>query len=546
MSWEKSKFDIIVIDAETDPFRVGRIPEPFAWGVLKNDQFQCFWGSDSTRECLAWLMRQPPAYVYAHNGGNFDYHLGIARYFRGPITLVNGRILEAKLDDHIVRDSFGLLPFALEAFRKTKIDYQKFERGVRNRPEYRAEITNYLEQDCRDLMKLILAFFDEFGMHLTMATASTKMLSKFHKIERIKEPVHDAFLRQWYKGGRVQCFQSGIIRRPLKVYDVNSMYPHVMKDFKHPIGRAYSVEKKISKFTAFAQIIATNRGAFEIESADRTYLATIHEIEAGIATDTLKVERVLQAVDFVQWSDFGAFVDWGYGKRLRAKKCISEMSRLGMVDWDNRIYDLLYKYILNGAYGKQGTDAAEHFDHLILPNDSEPRDNRSPHAHLHYTAVMHNPDFTIWRREPETLRYYNVATAASITGAARAVLLRGLAASVGAAYCDTDSIICTELPGISEDAARLGAWKLEGKGEWEVSYAAVAGKKLYALFDSNDECVKKASKGARLTPLQIISCAQGGTVEHSNPVPRFKMHGNHQWIVRNIKATAELTAHFWA
>jgi hypothetical protein len=46
-------------------------------------------------------------------------------------------------------------------------------------------------------------------------------------------------------------------------------------------------------------------------------------------------------------------------------------------------------------------------------------------------------------------------------------------------YCDTDSIICEAFGGNLHDT-ELGGWKIEAEGD----YAAIAGKKLYAVFDN--------------------------------------------------------------
>ena len=139
-------------------------------------------------------------------------------------------------------------------------------------------------------------------------------------------------------------------------------------------------------------------------------------------------------------------------------------------------------------------------------------------------------------------------TAASITGAARSVLLHGLSNAVRPIYCDTDSIICESL---SEDldGSRLGAWKLEAHG----SKVAIAGKKLYAVFSDEPQFkdpeplwpakveglypIKNASKGANLTPAEILAVCRGREVTYANPVPNFKLDGSAPFISRTITRT---------
>ena len=135
----------------------------------------------------------------------------------------------------------------------------------------------------------------------------------------------------------------------------------------------------------------------------------------------------------------------------------------------------------------------------------------------------------LWSKPAEEAKYNNVATGASITGAARAVLLRGLSQSVDPIYCDTDSIICQEFTG-AVDGAALGSWKLEKTG----NSIAIAGRKLYALFDG-DECVKAASKGVRIAPDEIVKVAMGETVVYERDAPTYRLNGNVDWITRKVR-----------
>ncbi len=127
--------------------------------------------------------------------------------------------------------------------------------------------------------------------------------------------------------------------------------------------------------------------------------------------------------------------------------------------------------------------------------------------------------------------FFNVATAASITSAARAELLRGLSKAKRPIYCDTDSIICESLDADHNPKA-LGAWKLEGTGD----KACIAGKKLYVIYKDN-EAVKMASKGVRLKPAEIERVCMGEIIEYKNPVPKFKMDGSTQFTTRNVRMT---------
>ena len=137
----------------------------------------------------------------------------------------------------------------------------------------------------------------------------------------------------------------------------------------------------------------------------------------------------------------------------------------------------------------------------------------------------------LWSKPSEDAKYSNIATGASITGAARSVLMRGVHNSVDAMYCDTDSIICREMRNTEIDAADLGAWKLEKTG----NSLAIAGRKMYALFNDST-CVKYACKGVRITPEDIIKAASGEVITYERDAPTYRLDGSVDWITRKIRA----------
>jgi hypothetical protein len=63
--------------------------------------------------------------------------------------------------------------------------------------------------------------------------------------------------------------------------------------------------------------------------------------------------------------------------------------------------------------------------------------------------------------------------------------------------------------------------------------AAIAAKKLYAVFNGK-ECVKRASKGVRLDPKDIVRAARGEIVAWQNDAPSFSLSGSVNFIARRI------------
>jgi len=525
---------IAVLDLETDPFEYNRMIHPFVAGFYDGHTFKYFWGSDCIEQFITFVSDiKESLCIYAHNGGRFDF-FWFLKYIRRDLRIVNGRIIQAYLNQHELRDSYAIMPFALETYKKTEIDYDKFKRA--NRERHRQEIISYLKDDCTDLHTLCVAFQKEFGTALTIGGASMKQLRKFHSFDT-GNGIYDAkFRTNFYFGGRNQVFKSGIIPGPINVYDVNSMYPYVMRDYLHPTSIGITLRQSITKNTAFVSVQGKNHGAFCVRSKDNSldftqtdgvFHTTIHEFEAALATKTFVPYKIICTYNFERRESFADFVTHFYDARKKAKA------------EGDKIRTIFYKFVMNSAYGKFAQNPENYADWFITRMGEFPEKYHActkacpEECKEKWTPSFMCEDYIIWERPLKELNYFNIATGASITGASRAVLLRGLSHARDPYYVDTDSIICRSLSGVALSEVDLGAWKLEATG----ASAAICGKKLYAIFDRAGECIKKAHKGARLEGRDILRIAKGHTVESCNPVPRFKLDGSYSFTKRNIKST---------
>lgn len=513
---KETKKQLAVVDCETDPFAPDFLVKPFAIGFETPDRYVDFWGDDCVEQFFAYLATLEDKYIiYAHNGGKFDFFFFLNYMARNTSPrIINGRLVQIIFGTQEFRDSYAIVDIPLAKFHKDEIDYAKFTRDKRE--ANKAEIRQYLRTDCSYLYELVKEFHARFGDKLTAASAALQILNSFHGFEKItSEPIDEKF-RAYYFGGRVQCFETGLLTptpgKRFTVVDRNSMYPSAMKECLHPISATYQLNDRITDATDFAHIIAYNDGAlptrldnggldFNIPYGE--FRATIHEIKAGIETGTLKIEKVLCAWEFDRKSTFAEFVDYYYPLRQQAKA-------------DNdKLADIMYKLVLNSSYGKFALNPRK-FKSWKLTIDEIPTPLASEDYPDGWTEHSKNGDIRIWERpSPRRGGFYNIATAASITGAARANLLHNLALSDRPIYCDTDSIICEEFNGDFHET-ELGGWKIEANGD----FAAIAGKKLYAIFDGN-KVLKKASKGCTLTGEQIIEICKGARILYSNQVPTF-------------------------
>ena len=550
---KRVKKKIGVIDFETDPFLFGRIPKPFAWGFYDGTVYKEFWqkdawNSNTCAEKLAAYIRDAgqddePLLVYAHNGGKFDF-LFIIEWLEGEIKIVNGRIMQANIGNCVLRDSYGILPIPLSKLQKKEngvlvgkleIDYSKMERDVREK--HKKEILTYLRADCHALYAAVVAFVEEFGDVLTIGSASMRELKKFHKFTPATESFDKVF-RNYYFGGRCQCFEMGIIKAPkgktFKGYDSNAAYPDAMRRMRHPVSTDHTFTRKVTKDSAFVCWQGNNDNAVPVRektglnfaSESGTYWSTIHEFNMALDIGIIEPKRIIHAVEFSEYMIFDEFIDHFHGARLVA------------IENDDLFKSIFYKLVENSAYGKFAQSPENFQDSIILPwGETAPEP---------YMPQFVHGEYAIWSKPALSKTYFNVATAASITGGARANLMRGLADSIRPLYCDTDSIYCEEFNGTIHQT-ELGKWKLE----FEADQIAIAGKKLYAAmgYKKNKEtgileygCVKQASKGVRLNHEQIFHIANGGTVETRNDAPSFKLDGKHIFIERTIRHTGQQKA----
>jgi len=525
---------IATLDIETDPFKYGRTPKPFCCEFFDGHTKKQWWGENCLQEFVEWLKEQNEHYkIYAHNGGKFDFwFLLYLQFLSNPMRIINGRIVEAHLAGHVLRDSLAIIPVSLAKYEKTKIDYNKFE--VENREKHKKEILDYLHDDCRFLHELVLEFNERFGDKLTIGGTAIKELQKHHDIIKTGES-HDTKFRPFYFGGRVQAFKSGLIKKDLKYFDVNSMYPHVMATKYHPSGKAYLridtqfddyftkdgfyKENKLAPY--FIHFRGSNNGALPTRIKNKglsfneeygEFYATGHEIQVALKHNLIEIDEIIDGHICMDYQNFNDFVQTFSAEKIEAK-----------LNGD-KIKELFSKLILNSSYGKFGQNPENFYDYELIYMDEMPL----PEPWELYIDGM---GYEIWRKPALSHLYYDVAVAASITGAARAVLLDGLIKAKNPVYCDTDSIICEDLPGVILDQAKLGAWDIEATG----TQFACGGKKLYALFDEKGECVKMASKGARLVPNDIKEIAKGKVINWQNDAPCFKLTGQVQFIERNIK-----------
>lgn len=550
----KKNRPIITVDVETDPFKRLREPMPFLWGMWDGNTYR-HW--PHAEPMMRYLSTQE-AIVYAHNGGKFDWTY-IFDYLEPytEILIISGRVARFQIGTCEFRDSWNILPVPLKKLGKGGIEFWKLEADVRDK--HMEEIIRYNKQDCTALWDAVTGFTSLYGQKLTLASAALDFWSKHFKHEK---PETDAdfyeLVKPYYCGGRVQCFHKGSINKLFHVVDINSAYPYAMTH-KHPVSTRYDsvIPDKDEEITpqSLYRIEATSNGGlpyknekgeltFPDDGEWREFTITGWELIACIETDTLKGWKPLERRDFLEEIDFQDYVGHFFKMKADAKKAGNDLE-----------YQFA-KLMQNSLYGKFGANPKNYATFGIVPCQDisavimDPTitlgKNNGPWdwaGNLGKFALMEGKCPATGERNAVRSQYYNVATAASITGFVRSFLWRHICAVRKAGgrvlYCDTDSIVY-QLAGPKEShpfkfSDELGDWSHEGTFD----RGGVAGKKLYSFHMSEETLAKKrkklkpgekleelktACKGVKITPEEIMRVVKGETVRWEAEAPQPNVH----------------------
>lgn len=551
------KKNIAILDFETDPFDNKKQTKvrPFL-AVLYSDEFDTviIWDENFKRfieKVYAAIAALPEKFtIYAHNGGKFDYMFLVSK-LRGNVMFKGRGIMSATIAGHELRDSFHIIPERLANWKKDEFDYTNLEKG--KRASHRDAIIKYCINDCKYLLEIVKHMVGEYGLKISIGQMAQYELRKTYKVGKLTSN-SDAYLRHYFFGGRVECLQGmGHWTMPKKLYDVNSMYPKAMADYSHPVGSSFDIRHgKPGPQTVFLDLTCTNHGALvRKDDAGATtanvpngrFQTTIWEYETALKYGLIEDVQIKYCIDFEKRSNFAEFVNPLYEKRILTKERMKLLEKGSTEHNDAKKDDMLLKYILNNAYGKFAQNPRRYKETYLSDPGEVPPDEWFPIVDGYSQRclpVYECDEYHIWEKPNPGLRFNNVATAASITGAARAILMEAIELAVDPIYCDTDSLICTELPGVELHPTKLGAWDLE----LELDEIIITGKKQYACKvkgypDGHKDRLKIRSKGVSgFTWNDFVKLLDGETIKWISPGPTMTRRGDHFYMRRDIRATA--------
>lgn len=302
-----------------------------------------------------------------------------------------------------------------------------------------------------------------------------------HRFMPVKIYIHDNqevidLERECYKGGRCECFYIGCPPGgPFYYLDVNSMYPHVMRENYYPTRlagyyRNPSVKYFLStleNYCVCAHVrVQSEVAAFPVRYKQRTF-HPVGEFDCFLSTPEIiyllengKLLRVYAFARYEKAMIFREFVDYFYAERLKAK-----------AEGDETL-SYFFKIMMNSLYGKFGQKSVR-WEKIgeCSPDLERVEQVVDLKTGKKYSIRYHNGIVEQTTEEEEAYNSFP-AIAAHVTAYSRIYLQRLIdrAGKENVFYVDTDSLIVNEI-GYQNltaylDNSKLGCLKLEEVGEF--------------------------------------------------------------------------------
>lgn len=440
--------------------------------------------------------------VYFHNLSRFDgiillkYVASKSAYKFKPL-MRNNRLYELKVYHgkrllFRFRDSLTLLPGSLDVLAKNlcphlgckgSIPHENVQ--VSNLSQLREELISYMKQDIRLLggvmQKAQSIYYFEYKVDIVnKLTISSLALTIFRTsfYDPKTFPIHipnqneDTFIRRAYYGGHTDTYiPKG---ENLYYYDVNSLYPFIMKSFPMPGGKpvwlrkleGQDIDSLYGYFEAHIVCPPTIKRPFlpYRDVSSQTVLYPTGEFVGVYFSEELKYARdlgyrvtLLSGYSFQKMnSPFESFVATTYDKRLSAKRTGN----------DAMVY--VYKLLMNSLYGRFGINPKstvtevcdyERYNHLM----------KSCSNFIHADMLSERYYIVSYWSNPKEVpdsdwsppRISAIQLAAAVTACAR-IHMYPYISRPDSYYTDTDSVVLgSPLPEDEVSSTELGKFKYE-------------------------------------------------------------------------------------
>ncbi|KAL3646618.1 hypothetical protein CASFOL_009585 [Castilleja foliolosa] len=537
--------------ADTETIMLNKVHTPYAAGVMMvhpsykldtNDIYSYFSEDYSThlydsfekrsRQLLydfiikiSFLMKQNPSMktIYFHNFARFDgifllNHIALHHPNYTLKSLMRNSMLyelclfEGDKMQFRFRDSLHLLPGSLDTLAKSlcrelgtkgSINYESVT--LENLGELKRDLLDYMRQDILLLggvmQKAQRLYLEHYNVDLVKKlTCSSLALTIFRTryYDAEKNPIYipnrnaDRFIRSGYYGGHTDSYKK--YGESLYYYDVNSLYPYIMKEYSIPGGKPVwhgnlgdnDIDTLFGFIEAFVKCPTNiNKPFLPYRDKSGVLIFPTGSFVGVYYSEELKYAKKLgyQVLPISGYlfeereSPFKGYVSSLYSSRLQAKK------------EGNDAMSFVYKILMNSLYGRFGINPkstkteicdSERYNFLLKQStfiDFNPlRDN------LYMVSYYVNLDDDPSRWDPPKNTAVHIS--AAITANARIYMYQYISRD-DCYYTDTDSIfISNPLPDDEISTDVLGKFKLEDKIKKGIFLAAKA--YAYTTYDANN------------------------------------------------------------
>ncbi|NMC99102.1 MAG: hypothetical protein GYA62_05215 [Bacteroidales bacterium] len=516
---DRIKYQFYVFDTETTCL------EPMA----KNFVFGCMYGYNMRRvfytvdEFIEEISKSKykNKFIFAHNA-EFDLLTIFGNIFLKVDTaaIFNGKFISAKYKEITFADSMNIFPTSVEKLGELvglkKIENKKVREGRLNKNNLTQEDIDYCMRDCEIVFKSLLKIFELTGtIRITLPSlAMYDFRHNYLEHDLQFSDLVDEFYESYY-GGRTEAFYIGDCNA--KVYDVNSLYPAIMRtvqfpDVKH-LKKSCNCDVKfllhcVKYYEGMADVLLIHKETFfgyiptrrELNGSTKLVFpvgefrttVNFNELRFAIEQGVVKIKKVYKVIygNPIK-SLFTEYIDDNYRRRLEASSLLEST---------------IYKLKMNSLYGrfamrmKLNTRYYEQipFNLITMLKEAE------QYCDVKLFNATRADCFLVTENEKFKNSFFSIPTLSSyITSEARVFLLKNLLANEkeNVVYCDTDSIFVT---GAFQSSVsdKLGDFKLENK-----IVSKIRGLKNYVYIDENGKeniVIKGVSRGSTQTKANTL------------------------------------------
>ena len=486
--------------------------------------------------------------IFSHNGGRFDILLLLRALIKRPnleckFIMSNTTIIAVIVTNKMSKQKFYLY----DSYRIFQCNLKDLGKSI-NLPkleiEYdlmqslsKEEKSKYLYRDveiCYKACEYLQVALEEIGnsfepkidfaLKPTAASTAMDVYRRGFLNNKIRIDMDNGnYLRPYYCGGRTEAFRLGNIGKTW-IYDVNSMYPFVMKNFNYPVGESLYVEgESVRKFfneCCNGEYVGFFKATVEIPK-DMFYPPLPYKHSGKLLFPSGTLVGIWDAVelDYLDKNYPGSVTlekGWIYSAKPLFREYVDTFYELKS---RGGIYKIAAKLLLNSLYGKFAENDKKksyYFNPDLLELERKILKERGSS-----TINLEVPELNIWSemivKVPKTCF---VPISAHVTACAR-MHLYNLIRKYNPAYVDTDSLFLNKE---IEGSDKLGDLKLEGI--WENIY--IAGPKLYCATGNLSpnlypESEKVKAKGFRkLTVNEFENLMNGEKIKTKAGLQQFK------------------------